>query len=121
MRRLSMRLVLTLVFALSIVPSAALADDTMSPDVVKRFLVFWSKAADGVLADKGDCAKMATDLNALIAANAATIGARDAERKAGKKMPPAAVKQLMGDAGRMEPALQPCKTHADVQAALRKM
>ena len=81
----------------------------------------FDKIVDTVVADKDDCAKMATDLNAVVDANQPTISmARDAKAK-GKRLPTSAQQHMADGARRMLGALDKCGHDDKVGAAFRRI
>ncbi len=103
----------------SITPKA-FADDPAPADV-KEALAFFDKLADTVVADKGTCPKMGTDMNSLIDANADVLKKRDEARAKGQKLPKDAEQHMKDTARRMMPAIMPCTKDASVKSAMDRL
>jgi hypothetical protein len=88
---------------------------------IQKWLAFFDKLVDIVVADKDDCAKMAGDLNKLIDANKDLIQKASDAVSAGKKLPEDAQKHMMASAQKMGPAMQKCGNDKAVQAAFMRM
>ena len=126
-----MKLVMSFVFALAAV-TPAFAQDVkpqepkqapaeVTPNEAKSWLALFDKIVDTVVVDKDDCAKMATDINAVVDANQPTIAmARDAKAK-GKKLPQSAQQRMLDGARRMLGALDKCGRDEKVGAAFRRI
>ncbi len=112
---------LSLICSLLVAGSVARADDAPSKDDIAKFLAFFNKVADAVIADKADCTKMATDMNAIIDANQASIDAAKKAQASGQKLPQDTVNQMMATAKRMAPALaEKCSKDKGVTDALAR-
>jgi hypothetical protein len=110
---------LSLALVLSSV-GVARADDLKSEDA-KKFLAFFDKIVDTVIADKDSCPKMATDVNALIDANKDMIELAKKAKADGKKMPEDAKKHMMDQTQKMIPAMRACGNDKNVQAAFQRL
>lgn len=88
---------------------------------VDKFLAFFDKIVDAVVADKDNCPKMATDINGLIDANKDLLAMANEAQKAGKKLPKSAEQHMMASAQKMGPAMQKCQSDKAVQAAFMRM
>ena len=86
-----------------------------------KFLAFFDKLADTVVADKDNCPKMGTDMNALIDANKEILAKVDEARKSGKPMPQEVRDHLMATMHKMAPAVEACKADKTVTAAFQKL
>lgn len=126
-----MKLVMSMVVALAaITPAFAQGDKQqepkqapaeVTPNEARSWILLFDKVVDTVVADKQDCAKMATDLNGVVDANLETIAmARDAKAK-GKKLPQAAQQHMVEGARRMLGALDKCGRDEKVGAAFRRI
>ncbi len=88
--------------------------------LVQRWVAFFDKVVDAVVADKDDCAKMATAVNGLIDANAALLA--QAVTLKGKSLPKDAEAHMLASAQKMAAALmQKCETDRGVQAAFQRL
>jgi len=108
-------------------PTLALAEEPkqapaeVTPMEAKSWIQLFDKIVDTVVADKDDCGKMATDINAVVDANQPTIQmARDAKAK-GKKLPQSAQEHMLEGARRMVGALDKCGRDEKVGAAFRRI
>jgi hypothetical protein len=119
-----MKLVMSFVIALAAVTPAfadSQAPAQVTPSEAKSWLALFDKIVDTVVVDKDDCAKMATDINAVVDANQPTIAmARDAKAK-GKKLPTAAQQHMADGARRMIGALDKCGRDEKVGTAFRRI
>jgi hypothetical protein len=100
-------------------PAPALSDADKAD--VAKWLAFFDKIVDTVVADKDACPKMAKDVNALVDANKDLLEKANAAVAAGKKLPEDAQKHMMDSAKKMMPAMQKCGADKDVQAAFMRM
>jgi hypothetical protein len=126
-----MKLVMSFVIALVAVTPAFAQDGKqqepkqapaeVTPSEAQSWLALFDKVVDTVVIDKADCAKMATDMNAVVDANQKTIAmARDAKAK-GKKLPVSAQQHMMDGARRMLGALDKCGHDEKVGAAFQRI
>ena len=126
-----MKLVMSMVIALAAATPAFAQGDKqeqpkqapaeVTPNEARIWMQLFDKVVDTVVADKDDCAKMATDLNAVVDANQEAIAmARDAKAK-GKKLPQAAQQHMVDGARRMLGALDKCGRDEKVGAAFRRI
>ncbi len=122
-----MKLFKTVTMALALTAGIASADapktatSPASSDDVKKFLVFFDKLVDAVVADKDNCPKMATDVNKLIDTNQDIIKMANDAEAAGKKLPKDAEDHMMASAKKMGPAMQKCGSDKDVNAAFMRL
>ena len=129
-----MKLVRTvsLAFAFALAAPAAMAKgddkkpaDTAASEVdkadVQKWLAFFDKIVDAVVADKDDCTKMAKDVNALVDANKELLDKAKAAVAAGKQLPDDAKKHMMQSAQKLGPAMQKCMNDKGVQAAFMRL
>jgi hypothetical protein len=87
-----------------------------------KFLAFFDKLADMVVADKADCTKMAGDVNKHIDANADLIKKGQEAKAKGQKLPKAAMDHMMETTKKMAGALQEkCMNDKGVQTAMERM
>jgi hypothetical protein len=127
---MSMKLVrnVSLAFALATgaaAPAVAQPDKQapaeVTPSEAAAWLSMFDKIVDTVVANKDDCTKMATDLNALIDANQDAIKiARDAKAK-GKKLPQQVQQRMLDGMRRMVGALDKCGRDEKVGAAFKRI
>jgi hypothetical protein len=88
---------------------------------VDKWLAFFDKLVDIVVADKDACPKMATDVGAHIDANADLLKkAQEAEDK-GQKLPKDAEDHMKASAQKMMGGMQKCMNDKGVQAAFSKL
>ena len=126
-----MKLVMSMIIALAAATPAFAQGDKqeqpkqapaeVTPNEARIWMLLFDKVVDTVVADKDDCAKMATDLDAVVDANQEAIAmARDAKAK-GKKLPQAAQQHMVEGARRMLGALDKCGRDEKVGAAFRRI
>ena len=123
---------ISLSLALAATSTVALADDAKKPATpaadapakadVDKFLAFFDKLVDAIVADADDCPKMAKDINGLVDGNA-DIMKRAAEAKAkNQQLPKDAQDHMAASVKKMMPALQKkCMQDKDVSAAFQRM
>jgi hypothetical protein len=130
-----MKLVMSIVFALSVSSTAFAQGDKapdpkqepkqapaeVTPNEARSWMILFDKVVDTVVVDKDDCSKMAGDLNGVVDANQQTIAmARDAKAK-GKKLPQSVQQHMVDGARRMLGALDKCGRDEKVGAAFRRI
>lgn len=102
-------------------PAKTVAKKELSPQEAEKFLAFFNKFVDGVVAAKEDCVKMAATINSLIDANQDLIKKANAAKAEGKDLPQAAKDKMMARVKEMMPGMQKCGADAKVQAAMKRM
>ncbi len=113
---------IALSLALAFAASPARADaKEVDAASVKKFLAFFDKLVDTIVADKDSCPKMAKDINALVDGNQDLLAAAAQAEKDGKKMPDDAQKHMKDSVSKMLPAMMKCKDDKDVTAALTRL
>lgn len=116
-----MKRLFSIAFALVAVTSS-LATAEPSKEDLEKWLAFFDKVVDTVVADKADCAKMTTDLNAMMDDNKVLIEKAKEARNSGKQMPKDVQDRVMANVRRMGEALkEKCLNDKGVQAALDRM
>jgi ElaB/YqjD/DUF883 family membrane-anchored ribosome-binding protein len=98
----------------------ALADDVSQTDADK-FMAFFDKFIDTIVADKDSCPKMAADINKLIDANSDLLKKANEAQKAGKKLPKASEDHMKESSKKIGDAMNKCAGDKGVQAALERM
>jgi hypothetical protein len=130
--RVMIRTVLALALLAGICASAygiANADDKaardkapeMSAADTAKWLTFFDKLVASVVQSSGACAKMATDVNAVIDANRDAIAIARAAHAAGRRLPQAAQEHMMEGVKKMVPGLHRCGQDDKVRAAFAKL
>jgi hypothetical protein len=94
---------------------------TVSDADAKRWLAFWDKLVDTVIADKDNCPKMGTDLNALIDANKDLVATAQKAQAGGKQLPPDALQHMKDAAPKMATAAMNCAKDPNVKGALQRL
>jgi hypothetical protein len=106
-------------------PAKAPAGDAkkaeVAPQDVEKFLAFFNKFVDTVVAAKEDCAKLTKDVNALIDTNGDMLKKIQEAKAANKDLPQAAKDKMMSRVKEMMPAMQKCQADAGFQAAMKRM
>jgi hypothetical protein len=87
----------------------------------EKFLAFFNKLVDAVVANKDDCTKMATGVNGVIDSNKDMIAKANEAKAAGKKLPKSLEDKMMARVKEMMPAMQKCQNDKAVQAAFMRM
>lgn len=96
----------------------ARADETSD---MKKFMAFFDKIVDTVVADQDNCPKMGADVNTLIDKNQDVLEMAKKYAKSNKKMPPEMQKHMQEQVGRMMPGIQKCGQDKSVQAAFARL
>lgn len=97
---------------------AARADEAAD---MKKFMAFFDKIVDTVVADQDSCPKMATDLNKVIDANKDVLEMAKKYADSGKKMPAEMQKHMQDQVQRMMPGMQKCGSDKAVNAAFARL
>lgn len=113
---------------LFVAPLHALADKEPPPKTeiskaeAERYVVFFNKLIDTIVATKDDCAKMTSQLNGLIDANAALLKQMNSPAMKDKEVPKADKDKMQERVDReMLPALKKCLADKGVKAAFARM
>jgi hypothetical protein len=123
-----MKLLCTIVLALALpfgvvradTPKAT--DNTPSKADVDKFIAFFDKLVDTIVADKADCPKMATDINKLVDANQDLLKKASEAKAKGQKLPQDAMDHMNASSKKMLSAImEKCAQDKGVQAALQRM
>jgi ElaB/YqjD/DUF883 family membrane-anchored ribosome-binding protein len=101
-------------------PTGEKKAEVAAPDV-EKFLAFFNKFVDTVVAAKEDCAKLTKDVNALIDTNGDMLKKIQEAKAANKDLPQAAKDKMMSRVKEMMPAMQKCQADAGFQAAMKRM
>jgi hypothetical protein len=125
---MSMKLVRSVSIAIALAAAAPVAAQPdkqapaeVTPSEARAWIQVFDKVVDSVVANKDDCTKMASDLNAVVDANQDAIKiARDAKAK-GKKLPQAAQQHMLDGMRRMVGALEKCGRDDKVAAAFQRI
>ncbi len=112
--------------ALALGVSTASADKVAPPPAtdadLQAFLKFFDGLADTVVADKADCAKMATDVNKDIDDNKALLDKAKTMQASGKKMPDDVRQHMMETGKKMAGAMmEKCSNDKAVNAAFARL
>ena len=101
-------------------PKAPVKTEVSAADA-EKFLAFFNKFVDTMVADKEDCAKMTRDINALIDANAEMVKKFQDAKAAGKELPADAKQKMLSRVKEMMPAMQKCGQDPGFNAAMARM
>jgi len=93
----------------------------LPPKDVEKFLAFFNKFVDTVVAAKEDCAKLTKDINALIDVNGEMLKKIQEAKAANKDLPQAAKDKMMSRVKEMMPAMNKCGADPGFQAAMKRM
>jgi hypothetical protein len=104
-------------------PAPAVVDkkEEISTADAEKFLVFFNKIADAMVANKDDCAKLSASLNSIIDTNAALLKKANEAKTSGKKLPKALEDKMMARVKDMMPAMQKCQSDKGVMDAMKRM
>ena len=102
-------------------PAADPKKAEVAPQEVEKFLAFFNKFVDTVVAAKEDCAKLTKDVNVLIDANGDMLKKIQEAKAANKDLPQAAKDKMMSRVKEMMPAMQKCQADPGFQAAMKRM
>lgn len=104
-------------------PTPAPAKDapTVSSADVQKWLAFFDKIVDIVVADKDNCPKMGTDINGAIDANTDLLKKAAEASDKGAKLPKDAEEHMHASAQKMMSSMQKCSTDKTVQAAFMRL
>jgi hypothetical protein len=100
---------------------APAAAATITDAEAKEWLTFFDKVVDTMVGAKGDCDKMAKDIEAVTAANKDLLARAQKAQAAGKKLPKSAEEHMGASVQKMMPAMQACGQNPKVQAAMQTM
>lgn len=123
-----MKLVTTLLMSAALVGGVARlaaaedqkADSKEVPaDYTAKYLAFFDKVIDTVLADKDDCNKMGDDLTAQFAANDALLQQANQFKKDGKKFSKDAQDHMLAGIKKSGPAINKCMPNDKVKGAFK--
>jgi hypothetical protein len=87
----------------------------------EKFLGFFNKFVDAVIANKENCAKMATGINTVIDGHKDVVAKANEAKAAKKKLPKALEEKMMARVKEMIPAMQKCGSDKDVKAAVGRL
>ena len=93
----------------------------MKPDEVSKWITFFDKLVDTVVADQTMCDKMAVDVNAVVDANKDAINVAKAAKAQGRKLPPDAQQKMVEGVKKMIPGMQNCGQNEKVRGAFAKL
>jgi len=125
-----MKLLCTIILALALPFGVVRADapkkdaptDSPSKADVDKFLAFFDKLVDTIVADKADCPKMATDINKLIDSNQDLLKKASEAKAKGQKLPQDAQDHIQEGSKKMIGAItEKCAQDKTVQAAIQRM
>jgi len=86
-----------------------------------KYLAFFNKLTDAIVANKDNCARMASAMNAVIDANQEIIKKVAEAQAAGKRLPKSAEEKMAARTREMIPAMNKCGNDPDVKAAIKRI
>ena len=108
--------------AVALMMSSSAFADTLAKADGDKFIAFFDKLADTVVADKADCSKMASDVNASIDANKAMLDSVKEAMKSGKQMSDEMRQHVMATGKRLAQGVaEKCSNDKAVQAAIERL
>jgi hypothetical protein len=87
----------------------------------EKFLAFFNKVVDAMVANKDDCAKLTTAVNGLIDANLDLVKKIQDAKAANKDLPADAKQKMLGRVKEMSPAMQKCGQDPGFNAAMMRV
>src|SRR5690349_4104871 len=87
----------------------------------EKFLAFFNKVVDAMVANKDDCAKLTTAVNGLIDANLDLVKKIQDAKAANKDLPVEAKQKMLGRVKEMQPAMQKCGQDPGFNAAMMRV
>lgn len=87
----------------------------------ERYLTLYDKVADIVAADQKDCAKMASEVDALLAGSTQIIDTTNAAAKNGKQLPRMAVAHVEQRSTELVANIASCAPDKAVQKAFKRL
>ena len=96
-------------------------DTEMKPAAVTKWLAFFDKLVDTVVADQDSCERMATDVGTVIDTNRDSLALAHAARARHEKLPESAQEHMMEGVKKMEPGIENCGGNDHVKAAFAKL
>jgi hypothetical protein len=102
-------------------PPATPAKQEVSAAEAEKFLVFFNKVVDAMVANKDDCAKLTTSVNGLIDQNVDLVKKMQEAKAANKDLPLDAKQKMLGRIKEMTPALQKCGQDPGFTAAMQRV
>lgn len=93
----------------------------LSPQEAEKFLAFFNKFVDTVVAAKEDCTRLTKDINGLIDANAEMLEKIRQAKAANKDLPQATKEKMMARVKELMPAMSKCQSDAGFMAAMKRM
>ena len=102
-------------------PKTPPAKTEVSQADAEKFLAFFNKFVDTMIAAKDDCVKMTKDINALIDANAEMVKKFQDAKAAGKELPADIKQKMLSRVKEMMPAMQKCGQDQAFNAAMARM
>ncbi|MDB4955187.1 MAG: hypothetical protein JWO36_2756 [Myxococcales bacterium] len=102
-------------------PAPATPGEEMAAADVQRWLAFFDKLVDAVVAGEKDCDKMATEVGHVIDRNKPALDMARNARNSRKKLPLAAQQHMMDGVKKMAPGIQNCGEKDNVRAAFARL
>jgi len=97
------------------------SETTMKPAAVAKWLAFFDKLVDAVVADQDSCERMATDVGTVIESNRDSLALAHAARARHERLPEDAQQHMLEGVRRMEPGIENCGANDHVKAAFAKL
>jgi hypothetical protein len=95
--------------------------EEISTAEAEKFLAFFNKIADAMVANKDDCTKLAASLNKLIDTNKDLLKKANEATASGKQLPKSLEEKMKARVPDMMPAMQKCQSDKGVMDAMQRM
>jgi hypothetical protein len=102
-------------------PKAAEKKSDMTPQEVERFLAFYNKFVDALVANKDDCNKMAGAINTLVDTNQDMIKKIQQAKADGRDLPKEAKEKILSRVPEVQSSMSKCGMDQKVMAAMKRM
>lgn len=102
-------------------PKAPPQKTEVSAADAEKFLGFFNKVVDAMVANQDDCAKLTKEVSSIIDANVELVKKMQDAKAANKDLPADAKQKMLGRVKEMTPALQKCGQDPGFKAAMLRV